>query len=80
MAAILMRYANHKGYNAEARNQLTAFADAGAVEPYALEAMQWANAAGLINGVTESSLEPAGNANRAQAAAILMRFCENIAQ
>lgn len=80
MAAILMRYAKHKGYDAEARNQLTAFADAGAVEPYAVEAMQWANAAGLINGVTESALEPAGNANRAQSAAILMRFCQNIAQ
>lgn len=80
MAAILMRYAKYKGYNVDVRNQLTAFADAGAVEPYAVEAMQWANAAGLINGVTETSLEPAGNANRAQAAALLMRFCENIAK
>lgn len=80
MAAILLRYAKYKNYDVSAQGQLSAFSDSADIEPYALEAMGWANGAGLITGVTESTLMPAGNATRAQAAAILMRFCENIAR
>ena len=36
--------------------------------------------AGLINGVTADTLSPAGNATRAQAAKILMMFCQNVAK
>lgn len=80
MAAILMRYAKYKGYDISAQGQLSSFADQADIESYAVEAMQWANGAGLITGVTETTLVPTGNANRAQAATILMRFCETIAQ
>lgn len=80
MAAILMRYAKYKGYDISAKGQLSSFADQADIESYAVEAMQWANGAGLITGVTETTLVPTGNANRAQAATILMRFCETIAQ
>lgn len=48
--------------------------------PYAAAAMRWANAEGLITGVTDTTLEPQGSATRAQAATILMRFCEEIAK
>ena len=41
--------------------------------------MQWANAAGLITGTGAGTLEPKGGATRAEAAAILMRLCENVA-
>jgi hypothetical protein len=40
--------------------------------------MQWANAVGLVNGITSTTLNPTGNASRAQVAAILMRFFENV--
>lgn len=45
---------------------------------YATETMAWANAEGLITGVTNTTLRPAGSAVRAQAATILMRLCENV--
>lgn len=78
-AAILYRYAQYKGFDVSGRADLyAAFTDAGQVSGYARDAMAWANYAGLINGVTTTTLQPGGSATRAQAAAILMRFCENI--
>lgn len=76
MAAILYRYARHKGYGTGARVSLSGYSDAGEVSPYALEAMQWARAEGLITGTDANLLLPGGGATRAQAAAILMRLCE----
>ena len=80
-AAILYRYAQYKGFDVRGRADLYAgFTDAGQVSGYARDAMAWANYEGLINGVTTTTLQPGGFASRAQAAAILMRFCENIVQ
>lgn len=63
---------------------LTGFPDADAVSDYARPAVSWANAVGLIQGDAENDgviyLRPAATATRAQAATILMRFCENIAK
>lgn len=78
MAAILYRYAAYKGYNVSARANLSAYADAERVSGYALDAMSWANQTGLITG-SGNNLLPGGDAIRAQAAAILMRFCRNVA-
>ena len=78
MAAILYRYAAMKGYAVTDRADLTGFADAGSVSDYAKEAMAWANAAGLITGVTSTTLDPQGGAQRCQAAVILARFCQSI--
>ncbi|HIX90156.1 MAG TPA: S-layer homology domain-containing protein [Candidatus Agathobaculum pullicola] len=80
MAAILYRYAQYKGYSITASNSLTDYADASQISSYAIAAMQWANAEGLITGVTSTTLNPVGNATRAEVATILMRFCENIAK
>ena len=80
MAAILYRYAQFKGYDVSASADLGAYADAAQVSAYATAAMQWANASGLITGVTDTTLEPKGSATRAQVATILMRLCEDIAK
>ena len=80
MAAILFRYASFKGYDVTKTADLSAFADAAQVSAYAADAMKWANAAGLISGTSATTLAPAGSATRAQAASILMRFCENVAK
>ena len=80
MAAILYRYAAYKGYDVSQLANLSRFSDSSAVSAYAADALAWANAAGLITGVTDISLSPQGSAVRAQVATILMRFCENIAQ
>ena len=62
LAAILYRYAAYKGYDVTARADLAPFADAGAVSPYAVEALQWATAEGLIQGITPAALAPQGGA------------------
>ena len=77
LAAILYRYAQYKGYDTDARADLSAFADAAKVSGWAKEAMQWAVAEGLINGM-DGALAPQGDAIRAQGAAILQRFCEYV--
>ena len=80
LAAILYRYAKLKGYDTSKSNKLDSFKDADKVSSWAVEAMQWANAEGLINGKGNSMLDPQGKATRAETAAILMRFMENIAK
>ena len=78
MAAILFRYASYKGYSVARNNNLSQYADAGEIHSYALSAMKWANAVGLINGRTNSTLVPGGTATRAEVAAIFHRFVENL--
>lgn len=80
MAAILYRYASFKGYDVTATASLSDYTDAALISGYATAAMQWANAEGLITGVTNTTLNPQGNATRAEVATILMRFCETIAK
>ena len=74
LAAILYRYAAYKGYDVTASADLSGYSDAGTISPYAVEAMQWANAAGIVNGTSGTTLAPQGGAIRAQAAAMLMRL------
>ncbi len=78
MATILYRYAACKGYDVSERAELISFRDAGQISGYATEAMSWANACGLIQGLGDGTLSPEGSATRAQIAAILMRFETNI--
>ena len=55
------------------------YADYEAISEWALKAMAWANAEGLITGRTASTIVPSGTATRAEAATILMRFLESAA-
>ena len=75
IAVILCRYAKNKGYDVSASADLSRYTDVGSVSDWALEAMRWANAAGLITGRTETTLNPGDTATRAEVATILMRFC-----
>ena len=79
LAAILYRYANYKGYDTQRSAGLARFADSADVGSYAVNAMKWAVAEGLLSGVSATELQPKGFAIRAQVAAILMRFCEGVA-
>ncbi|MDD7312510.1 MAG: S-layer homology domain-containing protein [Clostridiaceae bacterium] len=76
MAAILFRYARYKHYNVTARADLSAFTDCGKISSWAAEAMSWANAAGLVNGLGDGRLAPQSSAVRCQTAAMLHRFCK----
>ena len=74
MAAILMNYSEHQGSDVSARADLSGFSDAAGVSTWAEEAVQWAVSEGLIKGVTADTIQPQGQATRAQVAAILQRY------
>lgn len=78
LAAILYRYAQYKKYDVSGAKSLDGYTDAQSVSSYAVPALQWANAAGVVTGKSGSKLDPKGNATRAEVAAMLMRFCENV--
>ena len=79
-AAILYRYAQFKGYDVSigADTNILSYADAFAISEYAYPAMQWACGAGIMGGMDDGTLMPQGKATRAEAAAMLMNFCENV--
>ena len=74
LATMLWRYAGEPASD----YSLSAFTDAGSVSDYAATAMAWAVEHGIITGVTDTTIEPQGTATRAQCAAMLMRFVENV--
>lgn len=79
LAVTLYRYAGYKGYDVTAQADLSGYTDVSRISSYAVDAMRWANAGKLINGAG-TTLIPQSDANRAMAATILMRFCENAAK
>ncbi len=74
-AAILFRYATYKEFDVSGRNDITAFSDYSKVSGYALDALAWANNAGIINGMSPTVLSPKGNSTRAQVATMIKGFC-----
>ena len=74
LAAILFRYLEHRGADTAGRADLSRFSDTAAVADYAREAMAWAVSAGLLQGRSDGTLDPAGSATRAQTAVILQRL------
>lgn len=78
LAAMLYRYAQNKKYDVSGAKSLDGYTDAQSVSSYAVPALQWANAAGVVTGKSGSKLDPKGYATRAEVAAMLMRFCENV--
>lgn len=79
MVTIVHRYATYGGFDTSAYSDLSGYADAGQIQPYALRAMQWAVGMGLIKGIDSVTIDPAGGATRAQVAAILTRFFQTYA-
>lgn len=79
IATILFRLASLGGVDTSARAPLSAFPDEARVSNYARQAMQWAVAAKLIDGVSANGtayLQPRSVATRAQVATIVMRFAQ----
>lgn len=76
MAAILFRYAQSNGWDTSERADFGSFPDAGNVQEFAIEPMQWAVAVGLIQG-DQGNLNPQGAASRVHCAAILTRFMQH---
>ena len=75
LTAMLYRYASDSGKDVTAAAELNGFTDHAGVSDYALTAMQWAVAVGILNG-DGGRLLPAGNATRAQCAKMMVVFTE----
>ena len=74
LATILYRYADFLGLDTSAAGALSQFSDGDKVSAWAEEAMQWAVGSGLLTGKGNGTVDPTGNATRAEVAAILQRM------
>ena len=72
---ILMRYASCKGSDVSRRADLSKYTDADKIHSYAREAFSWANAEGIIRGMSATTLSPLTSSTRAQTAEMLRLFC-----
>ena len=78
LAAIFYRYAGYKGYDLTVKGNLDKFKNADKVTDYAKTAMGWAVGSGLVKGKSGNLLDPQGTATRAEIAAMLHRFIEEV--
>jgi len=74
LAAMLFRYAEYKGMDTSKRGDLSQFKDTSRISKYAGTAMAWAIGSGIISGRGNATLDPRGNATRAEAAVMLQKF------
>lgn len=79
-AAILYRYAQSKSIDVSVgeNTNILSYVDVQQASEYAIPALQWAVGAGVLNGKNGGRLAPTGTATRAEIAAIMQRWCENI--
>lgn len=85
VATILYRYTKeYKGIDvSEAKKaaRFSNFKDADEVSSFAMDALFWANGAGIIKGKDDGTrIDPQGNAARAEIAAMILRFIQYIQQ
>ena len=81
MVTVLYRYAGLEGADVTAKADLESFPDHDQVKPYARDAFSWAVGAGIIQGNSNggvTTLSPRNSATRAQVAAVLMRYLEQL--
>lgn len=74
LAAMLYRYAAQTGEDVSRSASLDGFRDSGKVSAYALDALKWAVAEGIVNGRAGGVIAPQDGATRAETAAMLMRL------
>lgn len=76
LATMLYRYAKFQGKDISKNTSLDTFKDGNQVSTYAVEALEWAAAEGIVTGKTGGVIDPQAGATRAETATMLMRFCE----
>ena len=76
LAAMLYRF----GGSPLTTGDVSGFRDAGEIGSYALDALRWAAEQNIISGKSGGLLDPKGQATRAEVAAILMRYCQNVSE
>ena len=78
LAVMLYRYASAKNMVSGEDGSTDSFTDKDKVSSWAETAVKWAVGNGIITGRTNGSLDPSGSATRAEVAAMLQRYIENV--
>jgi len=78
IATVLYRYARYLGMDVSAKGDVSSFGDGSEVSSWASDAMAWAVEVGLFKGDDTGSLNPQGNATRAEVATLLERLIKLI--
>lgn len=74
LATFLYRYAQAIKLDTTGRTSLNTFPDGAKAADYSKDALEWCVNAGILQGNSDSTLNPLGNATRAEVATMLMRF------
>ena len=79
LALILYRYAVLSGADfTVAKSYALPFSDRDQISAWAADAVTWCYQAGIMNGKANGTLVPCSRATRAEAAAMVQRFCEHL--
>ena len=78
LAVILYNYAKYKGKNVAKTADLSKFSDRNKISSWAEKEISWAVAVNVISGNKDGTLKPLGTANRAEAAAMLYKYCKYV--
>ncbi|MBQ7500771.1 MAG: S-layer homology domain-containing protein [Clostridia bacterium] len=76
LAVFFYAYSKSMGYDVSATVDLNKYTDAKDISSWAVTAVKWAVAEGLISGMTDTTIGPKGSATRAQAAVIFKNYVE----
>ena len=74
LVTFLYRYAKLRGQDMTPSADLSAYTDAGKIQPFALEAFQWAVANGIIRGTSDTTLAPEATTTRLQVSLMVYRM------
>ena len=78
LCTILARYMDYAGFTLSKTASSDGFADMAGVSPWAADAVRSALETGLLTGKPGQSIDPQGQASRAEIAVILQRFVESV--
>jgi len=78
IALFFYTYSSKNGIDVSAKADLFAYTDLGRVHSWALDAVQWAVAKGLISGTSETTLSPRDSATRGEIALIVKNYVETV--
>lgn len=78
LAVMMYRYAEYLGLDMSVKNDSHDFADSSEISSYAKKATAWAYENGIMTGKSGNRIDPAGNASRAEVAAVMTRFVKLI--
>lgn len=80
LASILSGYSKFKGLDVTPSGSLASFTDHASASSWAVQPLTWAVDHGLLSGMGNGILNPAGSASRGQVAQIMMTYLKTVAK